>query len=57
MELRTVVPLLVSRFDVRLAPGEDGTRLLEKSRDAFTMRLEELSLVFEERKEIVGVEG
>ena len=50
MELRTVVPLLVSRFDVSLAPGEDGTRLLDKSRDAFTMRLEELRLIFEERE-------
>lgn len=50
MEMRTVVPLLISRFDVRLAPGEDGSRLLYKSRDAFTMRLEELRVVFEERK-------
>ncbi len=49
MEMRTVVPLLVSRFDVRLAPGEEGKGLLEKSRDAFTMRLERLSVVFEER--------
>ena len=50
MEMRTVVPLLISRFDVRLAPGEDGSRLLYKSRDAFTIRLEELRVIFEERK-------
>lgn len=50
MEMRTVVPLLISRFDVRLALGEDGSRLLNESRDAFTMRMEELRVVFDERK-------
>lgn len=50
MEMRTVVPLLVARFDVRLAPGEDGSRLLGRSREAFTMRLEALRVVFEERR-------
>ncbi len=50
MEMRTVVPLLISRFDVRLAPGENGSRLVHKSRDAFTMRMEELRVIFDERK-------
>ena len=50
MEMKTVVPLLISKFDVRLAPGEDGTELLEKSKDAFTLRMKELRLVFEERR-------
>lgn len=50
MEMRTVVSLLVSRFDVKLAPGEDGGKLLGKSRDAFTLRMENLNLIFEERK-------
>ena len=50
MEMRTVVPLLISKFDVKLAPGEDGAALLEKSRDTFTLRMEELNLIFEERK-------
>ena len=50
MELKTVMPLLVSRFDVRLAPGEDGTNLLENSKDAFTLRMGELRVIFEERK-------
>ena len=45
-----MVSLLVSRFDVKLAPGEDGGNLLGKSRDAFTLRMENLNLVFEELK-------
>ena len=49
MELRNVVSLLVSRFDIRLAEGEDGSKLLDKSRDAFTLRMEALEVVFEER--------
>lgn len=49
MELRTVVSLLVSQFDIRLAEGEDGRKLLEESRDAFTLRMEALQVVFEER--------
>ncbi|KAL6719954.1 hypothetical protein ACLMJK_001875 [Lecanora helva] len=50
MELKTVVPLLISKFDVRLAPREDGTALLENSKDAFTLRMGELKVIFEERK-------
>ena len=49
MELRTVVSLLVSQFDIRLAEGEDGKKLLDESRDAFTLRMEALEVVFEER--------
>ena len=49
MELRTVVSLLVSQFDIRLAEGEDGRKLLEESRDAFTLRMEALEVVFTER--------
>lgn len=49
MELRTVVSLLVSRFDVHLAPGEDGSALIKGSKDAFTLRMGDLRLVFKER--------
>lgn len=48
MELRTVAALLITRFDVRLAPGEDGTALIEQSQDSFTLRMGDLNLVFEE---------
>lgn len=50
MELRTVICLLVSRLDVRLADGEDGKELLEGSKDFFTMSPGDLRLVFEERE-------
>ena len=53
MELRTVVSLLISQFDIRLAEGEDGRKLLDESRDAFTLRMEALQVVFEEREKKV----
>ena len=45
-----MIPLLLSRFDVGLAPGEEGRALLEGSKDAFTLRMGELRVIFEERK-------
>ena len=45
-----MVSLLVSQFDIRLAEGEDGRKLLDESRDAFTLRMEALQVVFEERE-------
>ena len=44
-----MVSLLVSQFDIRLAEGEDGSKLLEESRDAFTLRMEALEVIFEEK--------
>lgn len=49
MELRTVISLLVTKFDVSFAPGEDGTRLLEDTKDCFTMALADLNLQFQTR--------
>ncbi len=46
MELRTVLALLVTQFDVHFAPGEDGSNLLNKSQDFFTISLSDLNLVF-----------
>ena len=51
MELRTVIALIVNEFDVALAPGEDGTDLLENSRDFFTVALGKLKLVFTPRSQ------
>lgn len=48
MELRMVVASLVTRFNIVLAPGEDGHDLLERSRDQFTLNLGDLFLVFSE---------
>ena len=48
VELRTVTARLVTRFDVGLAPGEDGTRLLQNTRDHFTVDPGHIDLVFKE---------
>lgn len=50
MELRTVVSLLITRFDISFAPGDDGSSLMENTLDTFTVRLGDLNLVFSERR-------
>ena len=45
-ELRTLTAKLVLEFDVCFAPGEDGTRLLTKTQDHFTLDLGDLDLCF-----------
>lgn len=45
-ELRTTTTKLVQRFEVSLAEGEDGSRLLWDSRDHFTMDPGSVDLVF-----------
>ena len=50
MELRSVMARIVTAFDLKFAPGEDGTGLLEKSHDTFTMALAPLNLVFTKRE-------
>ena len=49
MELRTVIANLVMRFDISLAPGENGCSLLEQTRDQFTTNSADLLLVFKVR--------
>jgi hypothetical protein len=49
MEIRTLTSRMIMNFDVRFAPGEDGTRLLEKTREHFTLGLAPLDLVFTKR--------
>lgn len=50
MELRSVIALLVSQFDVQFAPGENGSRLINDSKDYFTITISDLDLVFTPRK-------
>ena len=50
MEIRNVMARIVTEFDVRFAPGEDGTKLLEESHDTFTIALAPLQLVFKRRE-------
>ena len=52
MEIRTVVSSLIVRFDVSLAPGEDGTELLERTKDTFTLRIGDLNIVFQGKEEV-----
>lgn len=53
MEIRAVISLLIVRFDVSLAPGEDGTGLLERTKDTFTLRIGDLNIVFQEKEEML----
>lgn len=41
--------LLVAKFDIRFAPGDDGTNLLKDTRDAFASAPGKLELIFETR--------
>ncbi len=45
-EISYVVALIVSRFEVEFAPGEDGVRVWKDMRDAFTALPGRLELVF-----------
>ena len=55
-ELRFVVALLVSKYDIRFAPGEDGTCVWRDTLDQFTSVPGKLELVFEPLEK-GGVEG
>ncbi|KAF7197855.1 Cytochrome P450 monooxygenase [Pseudocercospora fuligena] len=46
MELRTLTAQLLLKYDVKFADGEDGTRLLTKTKDHFTLTVGQLDLVF-----------
>lgn len=49
-EMRTVAARLVSAFEIALAKGEDGSRLLHGSSDNFTVTIGDLDLIFTPRK-------
>lgn len=46
MELRTLTAQLLLKYDVAFAPGEDGTRILNQTKDHFTITIGQLDLVF-----------
>ncbi|KAF2501920.1 putative P450 monooxygenase [Lophium mytilinum] len=50
-EVRTVTAKLITKFDVSFAPGEDGSTLLEESKDIFTTELGDMFLCFKLRKQ------
>ena len=49
-EMQYLVSLLVSKYDIRLAPGETGRRVVDDMLDQFTAAPGKLGLVFERRK-------
>ena len=50
MELRTVLAKMLLEFDVQFAPGEDGTRLMKKTKDFFVLELGDFEVVLTPRK-------
>jgi cytochrome P450 family 628 len=50
MELRNVTARIVTEFDIKFAPGEDGSALMEESKDVFTMELAPMEVIFTKRK-------
>ena len=50
LEIRLLTANLIRKFDVSLAPGEDGTKLLKESKDHFTLGLGDINMVFTKRK-------
>jgi cytochrome P450 len=49
IELRVMVAKVFSRFDVRLADGEDGKKFLEETKDCHFAHLGDFKVVFTER--------
>jgi len=49
MEIRTLTAKLITKFDVKIAPGEDGTNVMNSS-DHFTIGLKPLYMAFTSRK-------
>lgn len=50
MELRTLTARLITTFDTKLAPGEDGSRIMKKTKDHFTVDLGDMEVVFSQRR-------
>lgn len=44
--MRTLTANIVLKYDMKLAPGEDGSRLLYKTLDHFTVDPGDLDIVF-----------
>lgn len=56
MEIRTATVLLLDKFDIKFAAGEDGTKLFQQSKDCFSWVPGPLKLVFTERAADAKVE-
>lgn len=51
MELRYVLAMLVSRYEIAFAPGEDGVGVWRDMKDNFTAAPGKLELVFNLRQD------
>lgn len=51
MEIRLLTANLIRKFDVSLAEGEDGTKLLTETKDHFTLGLADINMRFTKRNE------
>ena len=51
MQIRSVVALLVSKYDICLSPNDDGVDVLSNMKDQFTAYPGRLELVFRLRDE------
>ncbi|KAL2860742.1 cytochrome P450 [Aspergillus lucknowensis] len=49
MNLRTTVARLITEFDIRFAPGEDGSQFLNNAKDNFVFYSGDLNMVFSRR--------
>lgn len=45
-----LIALVISKYHIEFAPGDDGSRVIRDSRDNFTMDPGRLDLVFKLRK-------
>ena len=53
MEMRDLITYFIHTFEsVKFAPGEDGRALLEETRDHFTVGVQPLRLIFEEKVQL-----
>lgn len=50
LEIRTLITKLIMAYDLGFAPGEDGSKLQNETRDHFTLGLADLHLVFTPRR-------
>ncbi|KAL8791205.1 MAG: hypothetical protein Q9213_000162 [Squamulea squamosa] len=53
-EIRSVMGMLITTFDICFAPGEDGSRVERDTKDQFTANPGQLKLSFRRRSSIVG---
>lgn len=50
MEMRNIICHILTRFEsIELAPGENGSELLNKTKDHFVMGIQSLNMIFKSK--------